>query len=286
MNEDKLKTKLDEIGLGRISRQLLSLAKMSIRFTSVTSHDEEIQIGASKIGGDPDLPPATLFPEWNGEPLAFLAQINLADLTKFHAASELPSLGMLSFFYHVSQPWGYDPKHLGGWRVLFIDDLKELRRTMPPNSLPKEGHFHACTASFFEELTFPPYESLIMKELQLTNDETDYFFDFLDTSIAKTQYGMINRILGYPDPIQGDMQLECQMASNGVYYGDAKSHLHPRYNELKPGSVGWRLLMQLDSEEANARMMWGDGGRIYFWMHGTALKNMEFHKVWLSLQCA
>ncbi len=103
MNKEKLKTQLDEAGLARVSDQLLSLAKMSIRFTTTKTADDEIPIGASKVGGYPDLPPNRSFPKWKGIPLAFLAQINLADISIFKSASELPSSGLISFFYSATQ---------------------------------------------------------------------------------------------------------------------------------------------------------------------------------------
>jgi uncharacterized protein YwqG len=31
--------------------------------------------------------------------------------------------------------------------------------------------------------------------------------------------------------------------------------------------------------------MWGDAGRIYFWIQEQDLKNRDFAKVWLVLQC-
>ncbi len=278
----ELKSKLEEMGLARVSDQLLALSRMSVRFVTTKSDDKKIPIGVSKVGGQPDLPPHVSYPGWNGEPLAFLAQINLADLGDFNTISELPPSGILSFFYHLSQPWGYDPKHFGGWRILFIEDLKNIERTASPGNLPKEGRYPACTLSFFEQMTFPPHESRMVKALKLTEEETRRYFDLVDEASGNA---LTNRICGYPDPIQGNMQLECQMASNGIYYGDAKAHLHPRYQELKPGAVDWKLVMQLDSEEKNAQMIWGDYGRIYFWMHQNALKNREFQKAWLTLQC-
>jgi len=286
MNIEELKIKLDEAGLSRISDQLLSLAKMSIRFTTTKSSDEEISIGASKVGGCPDLPPDHSFPKWKDVPLAFLAQINLADISSFSAASVLPSSGVLSFFYSAAQEtWGFDPKDKGSWQVFYFADLKNLRRIEFPNNLPEVGRYKACAVSFFEELTLPPFRSLITESLELAPDERKKYIYFEQTLDGSSQNEMKNRILGYPDSIQGDMSVECQMVSNGIYYGDAQANKHPRYDELKPGSINWEMLLQLDSEEVNAQMIWGDVGRVYFWIHKTTLANQEFEKTWFQLQC-
>jgi uncharacterized protein YwqG len=118
---------------------------------------------------------------------------------------------------------------------------------------------------------------------KLTRAEKDIYVD-LPENILSRGSDLINRILGYPEQIQNDMQTECQMVSGGIYY-DGKAHENPRYEELKPGSLDWELLLQLDSEEANAQMIWGDVGRIYFWIQKQSLVNREFDKVWFQLQC-
>jgi len=286
MNKEELKIKLDEVRLARVSDQLISMAKRSVRFIMNKSSDEEIPVGASKIGGCPDLPPNQSFPKWKGVPLSFLAQINLADISIFNTASELPSSGIISFFYSATQEtWGYDPKHKGSWQVFYFSDLKKLQRTKFPHDLPDEGHYLANTISFFEEWTLPPFRSSIRESLEFTPEERKEYINFEHLLEKQDQNKMKNRIWGHPDAIQGDMQLQCQLVTNGIYCGDAKAREHPRYNELEPGSKDWELILQLDSEEDNARMCWGDVGRVYFWIHKTALANREFEKTWFQLQC-
>jgi len=285
VNKEELKIKLDESGLAHVSEQLISLAKMSIRFTTAKSTNEEMPIGTSKVGGFPDLPPNLSFPKWNDAPLAFLAQINLVDISNFKVAAALPSSGILSFFYNAGQEgWGYDPKDIGKWQVYYFDDLKELQKKEYQNDLLDQGHYPQCSLSFFEELTLPPWESIVVEDLGLNNEEIEIYINFAVDSVSQGN-GLINRILGYPEQIQGDMQIECQLVTNGIYFGDGKAYGHPRFNELKPGSLDWNLLLQLDSEEDNAQMCWGDVGRVYFWIHKTALANREFEKTWFQFQC-
>ena len=65
---------------------------------------------------------------------------------------------------------------------------------------------------------------------------------------------VIHRLLGHPDPVQGDMQLECQLASNGIDCGDAGGYRDPRVPALRPGAADWRLLLQIDSDDAAGMM--------------------------------
>ena len=46
----------------------------------------------------------------------------------------------------------------------------------------------------------------------------------------------------------------------------------------------WRLLLQLDSAD-KAKMEWGDDGRLYFLIDEAGLKDGDFSKVWVSMQC-
>ncbi len=91
-----------------------------------------------------------------------------------------------------------------------------------------------------------------------------------------------NRLLGHPDPMQGDMQADCQYNLHGVSYGPEDEE---RRFELKPGATNWQLLLQIDSEEKKTGMMWGDVGRIYFWIEKDALERRDFTNVWCILQC-
>lgn len=277
---------LDEAGLSKISSEVVASVQMSIRFTATVVSDENLPVGASKIGGRPDLPPNHPFPEWKNTPLAFLAQINLADVSNFSTASELPSSGLLSFFYNVSQDtWGFDPKDKGSWQVYYFASLDNIQRSECPANLPEQGKYQSCALSFFEELTVPPFRSSVIDDFDLDLDDRKKYIRFERLFDKSSGEKMKNRIFGYPNAIQGDMSLECQLVSNGIYCGDAKQREHPRYKELEAGAKDWKLLLQLDSEEATAKMMWGDVGRVYFWIHKTALENREFEKTWFQLQC-
>jgi uncharacterized protein YwqG len=92
------------------------------------------------------------------------------------------------------------------------------------------------------------------------------------------------RLLGYPDPIQGEMQTQVQTASRAARAGvsDATSSTRP---PLRQDARAWRLLFQLDSDD-RAEMMRGDVGRLYFWIHEDDLRAQRFDRVWLALQCS
>jgi uncharacterized protein YwqG len=43
------------------------------------------------------------------------------------------------------------------------------------------------------------------------------------------------------------------------------------------------LLLQVDSDDVG--MMWGDGGRLYFWIREQDARRADFSNVWMILQC-
>jgi len=59
----------------------------------------------------------------------------------------------------------------------------------------------------------------------------------------------------------------------------------PRAAKLEPDAVEWRLVLQIDSED-DAGMMWGDVGRIYYWMHHDDLVHRRWERAHLILQCS
>jgi uncharacterized protein YwqG len=44
------------------------------------------------------------------------------------------------------------------------------------------------------------------------------------------------------------------------------------------------LLLQIDTDD-DAGMMWGDVGRLYFWVPRAELQERNFDAVWMVLQC-
>jgi uncharacterized protein YwqG len=96
--------------------------------------------------------------------------------------------------------------------------------------------------------------------------------------------GVQHQLLGHSNNIQGDMQLEAQLVTNGLYCGDERGYQDPRRRALEKGADQWQLLLQLDSDDG-AKMMWGDAGMLYFWIRRDDLRAGRFDKVWMAFQC-
>ena len=113
-----------------------------------------------------------------------------------------------------------------------------------PQQVPDEGRFRGVRLSPYLELTFVPWESLLIEQLGMTGDEAFAYGELLAAADAT-----IHRLLGHPDPVQGEMQLECQLVTHGLYCGNASGYRDPRAAQLAPGAVDWRLLLQVDTQD-------------------------------------
>jgi len=212
--------------------------------------------------------------------LSFLAQINLRDFPE--SIEGLPEEGLLSFFYDAEeQPSGYDPKDGDRWLVEYVDPRRgELSPVSPPGELRTEFQFKKCAVAFEPEVTLPDWASL----RSMTDVDLDAYL-YLQEQLIGSSGAMHHRLMGHHQVVQNPMELECQLASNGVYCGNPASYLNPRVETLRPGADDWRLLLQLDSDDELVGWMWGDVGRLYFWIRSEDLRDLRFDRTWLCLQC-
>lgn len=258
---------------------------------------DDLPLGASRIGGAPDVPRGFEWPSWvscrttftpnlesvEGAPekidLAFVAQLRLADLAPFEVASSLPRPGWLLFFFDAdTQPWGFDPAHVGGARVLHVEaPVDALVRTPGgPSDMPSSS----CRVDFQPSWTLPEEIPAAIT----VQGAKDAYVD-VRMGLDGSDPDVVHRMLGQPDAIQGDMRLEAELVSNGLYCGDATGYSDPRRPSLEARKSDWQLLLQIDTDEAGPRWMWGDCGRIYFWIRREDLRARRFDRVWTILQC-
>ncbi|MFA7239698.1 MAG: YwqG family protein [Sulfuricellaceae bacterium] len=248
------------------------LAKLSTHAIGLKPSSSDITppLGASHFGGLPDLPAALDWPHGNLAPLSFLAQINCREAAPFDTQKRLPSQGILYFFYDViEQPWGGSAAENADAIVLYTPDESGLTRTSPPDGLNEEEGILPTVGMTFEtilSLDDHPKEALLAAGL---NDaQIDAYYERYDErNSAETDNDTPkHRLLGKPDQIQNDMPPECAALKGGG------------------APEEWRLLFQLDSDEL-LDTMWGDMGRLYFWIRAEALKQAHFADTCAFLQC-
>lgn len=132
------KAALEKEDLGRADQILRSVARPCFRVASLAPEDYA-EVGHSRFGGEPDLPVSFQWPLDEGAPMAFLGQINLAEL-EAGFESALPSHGWLYFFLGRDQEMWALPHQV----CLFDGSEGALqRRALPPEVAQVDSYFWA-----------------------------------------------------------------------------------------------------------------------------------------------
>lgn len=274
------------------------MQKSSIRVTYDSNTDKESPVGSSKIGGQPDLPADFDWFYYKGKsyndiierrPLSFLAQINCHDAGKFDKEHLLPHKGMLYFFYELAtMTWGYDPNDKGSAKVYYYPgDISELKRTDFPADLAEEFKIPEISIKFSAQNELPDFEEFIEWHDEFEYDQWDAYDTAKNNLIPVASDGdNINKLLGYANLIQSGMLLSCEETTNGVNTGEAPDISEDKLRQYKANCTKWQLLFQLDSIHTESyEMLWGDVGRIYFYIKTEDLMKQNFDNCWLQLQC-
>ena len=270
-----------KVGLKTRIPAIDDLTRASVRLLTTPVDEKTLPLGGSKVGGHPDLPADVDWPELNGQPQSFLAQIRLADVSPVAGGELLPARGTLWFFYDASQQtFGEQPEDRNGWRILFNDDPSaSLQRAATPAGLPAASLFQSCSLTLTNEMTLALQPDLELPAAHWSDEELQAYEQALELLREPADRALPHhRLLGYPDTIQDDMREQCQLVSNGVTESD-----DPRAASLQAGALDWLLLLQIDTD-ANAKMRWANNGMLYYWIRRADLRDRRFAAIWLVLQ--
>lgn len=228
---------------------------------------EQLALGASRIGGVPDLPRDMSWPVGpSGGPLGFLAQVDLAEAAPHEHSGSLPRSGWLCFFYGSTGSDG-DPETSA---VLFVEGAAaDLERKAVPDSVPEELRFKPCSIRYEGRVSLP-LEFEHQGKLDLPLEQGDLLMDPLMRDSAG------NKLLGWPDSIQGPPEEDAVV----MVFAARKD---PGAPPVTRDDV--RLLFQIDSEEGKTGMMWGDAGMVYFLLSEADLKARRFDRSTAIVQC-
>ena len=258
----------------------------------------KLAVGASKFGGRPDVPADFIWPVFETDtreddqvkerPLAFLAQFDCAQLAPLDPEGLLPKEGLLSFFYELeSQCWGYDPKDAGCARVFWFEG--PLAPAEFPAELEEDFRLPEMAAQLSGATDAPDFQDAC-PALEYAWTANDYrIFDQARRELGMDYPANRSQLLGWPDMIQNNMTLQCELISRGYYLGGSweKIPLEERSALRTPSVRDWQLLFQLDTvENGDFELMFGDCGRIYFYIRREDLAQRRFDRVWLIQQCS
>jgi uncharacterized protein YwqG len=288
---DALRAGLESAGLAHHADALLALARPSIRLgSSPVASEDEIAIGASKLGGRPDVPAGFVWPRHHGVPLAFVAQIDLATVTAFDPERLLPEAGLLSFFIHPNEYGGAeDPDERTDWRLMHLEsDAPLVRQERPDDDLPDDDWWEGKTRYAATPLlpgpvySLPPLDSAEGKDIQLDDSSQDAeLWLYLE---LRWEDPPAHKLLGYPRQSQGDIQLWCQVESHGLDWRTDGAP-NPEVAEVGLEAGRWRLLLQVDSDR-HAGMSWCGDDTLYYMIREEDLRARRWDQTWVVIECS
>lgn len=240
----------------------------------------------SYFGGTPPISTHYSWPTRHGRPLSFLACIDCSELPRTADLDWLPDSGLLLFFYDIQdQPWGFDPKDRGGSATVYVPATEVSDRSSlasPPTPLHPDSVLPKRYVTFHLSKLPPSWETDELKAVGFTDAEMDLFMEQRASLYGKQPHHQIG---GFADPVQNpEMDVECQLVTNGLYCGDGSGYNDPRVAKLKEAAGDWSLLFQMDTDD-ELNIMWGDAGMIYFWVRRDDARKLKFDNTWVILQC-
>lgn len=278
--------KVSEVfGLGRHLRALNDVYSPSIQLQLVDEDLAQIPLGETRVGGDPDLPEGTPWPQVQGRPLSFLAQLRLSEFHNLDEKRLLPRFGLVSFFFDLKSPvQGQSPEDAGRFQVHFVPDERTplVRTQAPAGTSPRT--LPPRSVEFLGRASLPPEESPEAQKLSLGVEDWDLYYQMIEALEGGDQPSPEPRhkVLGFADLLQGDLRLDCEMVRQGVDCRDAENFRGPQMEAYAKSLSDWQLFLQLDADESLGLLEAGQ--RLYFLVPQEALRKGRFEESWMVLQ--
>jgi uncharacterized protein YwqG len=276
--------------LAEIAAQVRSWFRPSVVLVPKRLRADGLPTGSSKAGGLPDLEQGCEWPRYRGAPMAFLLQLNLADVASVEPVLGLPGEGLLSVFlalddsYPIPSFFSDANSDLDGCRVIFTPAGRPLDRIPFPIDTP-DGYRKAkpvvcgytCRrgGSVLPDLSndrvqraaLSPIQSSAYRELvRALNGDDD------------APANLATRVGGYPALLQNDdLHLQAESYSRG-------DSLHGRAYEMwedaafQQSAQQWRQLFQLP--EGKEGWTWGDAGLMHVAVREDQWRAADFSPAW------
>jgi hypothetical protein len=257
MTEAELRSRLVQAGLTRAKAIEAVVARAwPTAFLRACKEEEgeegDAPLGASRLGGAPDLPPDVQ------TPAAFLGQVNLAEVAPYAPQGVLPADGLLGFF---------------GNGVLYSRDVTDLSRRGDA-----QPQLRPCRVEFLAGLSLPHRDGPEVAAAGLTPAELTAYENVAADEFQET--AEYQQLLGCPQ------ELTLWLGVPAVVVLEQRARCRSlRYDELSPEQRRelierldrrWCMLLQLNGF---GDLNFAKGGCCQFWVERTALSALNFSQV-------
>jgi uncharacterized protein YwqG len=319
MNKEELAQVLRDADLNDYVDAIMAYAQPCIRLHArPTENPSSLPLGASHIGGLPDLPPSMNWPtrnmrrlrrrggqgRWilhigelgvsqhdtsiraywlnrNKQPSEFIAQINLAETSRYDQTGLLPRDGILLFFFDAdAYPGLYkeDSKVI----IQYRGDTSSLRRVVRyPKKLKDWQHYNNCVITFEKDWMLPNSWNFACRELERevfqrydryapVSPEVEAY-EKLDDYLIPYNDEDKHHLFGYAEPVIQD---------DPLYHVPGANHHGTHAQEVMQE---WMLLLQISSDDGPG-MLWADTSSLYYMIRKDDLINRRFENAVCMVQ--
>jgi uncharacterized protein YwqG len=294
-NKDELRALIHKHNLNRLEEQIVALAKPSVAIQRTAANDDSLPIGASKLGGSPDLPPGFEWPYTReNKPLIFIAQFRLSEIAPYDVEGILPPRGRLYFFYQADQSWYQEDDHIRRPIIYLEHEDTPLTRIPHPNYQGEEDLIVALPSQalrFEGGLTLPVIWGSPEDDYNIHFKKDDkglewsaYNFDLLYDAYPMTRH----HLLGHPTILQGPLEPICVITKHQMKRKKFVSRNHYVFTDeeeafIRSERLKWRFLFQIDTDD-NFKVMWGLFGILFIMIPSESLEKHRFEDCWVVLQ--
>lgn len=226
----------------KLEKYMAKIAQRAVWLIPTRVDEAKLAVGATKLGGHPDMDAKTEWPRVKGTPLTFLAQLDLAEMSKHLPKNAAPSKGLLLVF--VGEDFEGPAGYLENARALLMPPKAKLARREVPDDYTG-WIYQACSVAPMATIKLPsPTNRHVTSVLKNKADRDRYASDVCMDTPALPQF------LGYRD-----------------HGWDAE----------EPATA--QMLLQLTGDEPTD-MQFGDCDYLSFFMDAKKLAAGDFSKVW------
>lgn len=313
---DHLKALAKARGLTRHADAWLAEATLCVRLDLEDETDPE-ELGASRYGGEPDLPRGVAWPSGRDGAFVFLQQVNLGEVPTL-PGKPLPASGLLSLFLEDDEQSGGGG---GAFHLLYHDvPPRDLVRVESPTPMVPALENYSDLRSFRLQprvaVSLPMYGGEYEKLSESLGEKWRTLFDLESRAFgAEGRDAVGGRLLGHPYGVQSDHVTHAILIHHGkkelvdAYYktedavrqdlaaatasGDARVVAHLQrivssHRWLKDGLLErerdlWLPLWQVESNFKVGACFW-DAGALATYVLRADLARSDFSRVYTELE--
>ena len=254
--------------------------KRNINHRGIYLRHNAAQMRNSCFRGTPSVSRGTEWPIGKLGPLPLIACIDFSEVRTASPTYHnwLPISGRLNIFYDGAE-WGPVKANGEHFRLIYAEEPTEP--LTPPDSVDTQNSV-SISLDVDRSHTWGPTNAPRHK----LGGYPDWIQQkdprprlFLETGDYLRYSDVVSEIVSAGVPPDAFKSRE-----KGVEIAKKLDESGARLEPFQSGVADWKLLMQIDSDP-NAKLSWGDAGRLYLFMTTSSMAARQFDDAWLVLQC-